>query len=117
MGGEANVEEFRLLRARDSAVSATIASQAGAAPKPIDWAAWEARISHKEVVQCLKDFHSQQTQVLDGVLGEDHHAAVKARTAGWDLFDKSVESCKQSVTKSENILKSGSRALWISYQN
>jgi hypothetical protein len=115
--GEGNQEEFRLLRGHDSAVSNVIAGAGAAAPKAIDWASWESRISHKEVVKCLKEFHAQQATLLDGVLKEDHLAAVKGRTAGWDLFDASVDSCKRSVEKSEDILKNGARALWISFQN
>merc|ERR1712232_1121131 len=78
---------------------------------------WESKISHKEVVQCLKDFHKEQNALLDSVLKEDHLANVKAQTAGWELFDKSVDSCKKSVEKSEHILKNGARALWISFHN
>jgi hypothetical protein len=114
--GETSQEEFRLLRARDGIVSTTIAS-GGDAPKPIDWAKWEGQVAHKEVVQCLKEFHTQQTAMLDAVMKEDHLASVKASTAGWELFDASVKSCEKSVEKSHTILKNGARALWISFQN
>mmetsp|Transcript_45886 Transcript_45886/g.121714 ORF Transcript_45886/g.121714 Transcript_45886/m.121714 type:complete len:572 (-) Transcript_45886:435-2150(-) len=115
--GEANTEEFRLLRAKDTAVSNLIAGQQGAAAKAIDWASWEARISNKEVLTCLKDFHTQQTSLLDSLAKEDHLAAAKGQTAGWELFDQAVSSCQKSVEKSEDILKNGARALWISFQN
>mmetsp|Transcript_22963 Transcript_22963/g.41869 ORF Transcript_22963/g.41869 Transcript_22963/m.41869 type:complete len:572 (-) Transcript_22963:158-1873(-) len=114
--GEANQEEFRLLRARDSSVSALISATSKPVPT-IDWTAWEARIGNKEVFQCLKDFHTQQTELLDSVLGEDQVASVKGQTAGWDLFDEAVKSCEKSVEKSETIMKNGARALWISFQN
>lgn len=114
--GEGNAEEFRLLRARDSAVSALVGTHA-TPPKAIDWASWESKISNKEVLSCLKDFHTQQTQLLDTVLKEDHMGAVKGQTAGWELFDASVKSCEKSVEKSELILRNGARALWISFQN
>jgi len=114
--GETNQEEFRLLRARDSAVSSLVAAQS-AAPKTIDWASWESRISNKETLQCLKDFHAQQTALLDAVLKEDHHNAVKEQKAGWELFDDAVGSCEKSVEKSQQILRNGARALWISFQN
>jgi len=114
--GEANQEQFRLLRARDTTVSATIAS-GSAAPKSIEWAAWESKISNKEVVKCLKDFHAQQSSLLDAVIAEDHLAAVKKQTKGWELFDASISSCEKSVEKSADILKNGARALWISFQN
>jgi hypothetical protein len=115
--GEANQEEFRLLRAKDTAVSTVIAGHQGSAAKAIDWASWEARISNKEVLTCLKDFHTQQTALLDSLAKEDHLAAAKGQTAGWELFDQAVSSCQKSVEKSEDILKNGARALWISFQN
>lgn len=114
--GEANVEEFRLLRARDSTVSSVVAAQ-GAPAKTIDWAALEGKISNKETLQCLKEFHSQQTALLDAVLGENHISAVKEQTAGWELFDEAQVSCAKSVEKSQHILRNGARALWISFQS
>eukprot|EP00933_Yihiella_yeosuensis_P007179 TRINITY_DN1120_c0_g1_i3.p1 TRINITY_DN1120_c0_g1~~TRINITY_DN1120_c0_g1_i3.p1 ORF type:complete len:571 (+),score=175.01 TRINITY_DN1120_c0_g1_i3:70-1782(+) len=114
--GEKNQEEFRLLRARDSQVHGLVASSQEA-PKAIDWAAWEGKISNKEVLSCLKGFHQQQSALLDAVLKEDHTAAVKKQTEGWELFDAAVTSCQKSVEKSETILKNGARALWISFQN
>jgi hypothetical protein len=114
--GERSQEEFRLLRSHDAAVASTIASSK-AAPRVIDWDAWEAKISHKEVLHCLRDFHEQQTKLLDTVLEADHLQSVKSQTEGWDLFDASVASCKKSVEQSEDILKNGARALWISFQN
>jgi len=108
-------EEFRHLRIRDSKVAATIAS-AGKA-KTIDWANWESRVSNQEVVSCLKDFHTQQSELLDAVIAEDHKAAVAGQTAGWELFDSAVDSCKKSVEKSEAIWRNGARALWISFHN
>lgn len=113
--GEANTEEFRLLRIRDSTVTSTIGSAHSG--KSIDWASWEAKISHKEVTDCLKAFHAQQTALLDAVAKEDHLASVKSSSGGWNLFDESVKSCEKSVEKSETILKNGARALWISFQN
>jgi len=114
--GEANQEQFRLLRARDTTVTATIAS-GSTAPKSIDWTSWESKISNREVVKCLKDFHAQQSTLLDAVIAEDHLSAVKKQTQGWELFDASITSCEKSVEKSADILKNGARALWISFQN
>ena len=42
---------------------------------------------------------------------------MKKQTEGWELFDASVTSCQKSVEKSEQILRNGARALWISFQN
>jgi len=114
--GETNQEQFRLLRARDTAVASVIEGQA-AAPKTIDWASWESRISNKETLECLKAFHSQQTAILDAVLSEDHKQAVKAQEEGWELYEDAKESCAKSVEKSQQILRNGARALWISFQN
>mmetsp|Transcript_69135 Transcript_69135/g.164740 ORF Transcript_69135/g.164740 Transcript_69135/m.164740 type:complete len:573 (+) Transcript_69135:89-1807(+) len=113
--GEKNQEEFRRLRVRDSQVTTLVDS--AQAPKGIDWSAWEGKISNKEVLGCLKGFHEQQSTLLEQVLKEDHSAAVKKQTEGWELFDASVQSCQKSVEKSEQILQNGARALWISFQN
>merc|ERR1719476_1218656 len=48
---------------------------------------------------------------------EDHMSAVKDQKAGWELFEAAVQSCEKSVEKSEDILRNGARALWISFQN
>jgi len=114
--GEGNTEEFRLLRAADAKVAALVHAHSTPA-KAIDWASWESKIANKEVLSCLKDFHSQQTSLLDTVLKEDHHKAVAGQTAGWELFDAAQKSCQKSVEKSELILRNGARALWISFQN
>jgi len=114
--GEANVQEFQLLRARDSAVSAAVA-KSQASTTGIDWAAWEQRVGNKEVFSCLKDFHTQQTALLDSIAKEDHTAAVQGQTEGWELFEKAKSSCAHSVEKSNEILENGARALWISFQN
>jgi len=114
--GEGNTEEFRLLRARDASVAALVNAHTTPA-KAIDWASWESKIANKEVLSCLKDFHSDQTKLLDTVLKEDHLGAVKGQTAGWELFDAATKSCEKSVEKSELILRNGARALWISFQN
>jgi 3-phosphoglycerate kinase len=100
-----NAEEFRLLRTRDTQVTAAITTAHGG--KGIDWAAWDDRISNKEVLNSLKEFHKQQTSLLDSVIREDHQTAVKGQDAGWELFDEAVKSCKKSVEKSEEILTNG----------
>jgi len=114
--GETNQEAFRLLRARDSMVTAVVEGQV-AAPKAIDWSAWEGRIGNKETFECLKAFHAQQTAILDSVLAEDHSKAVKEQKEGWELYDQAKDSCDKSVEKSQQILRNGARALWISFQN
>lgn len=111
---EADVLEFRETRNRDTAVSAVISK--GGATK-VDWASWEQRIVHKDLLTHLKDFHTQQETLLNSVLKEDHAAAVKGGTAGWELFDAAVKSCEKSVEKSEEIVKNGSKALFISFHN
>lgn len=113
--GETNAKEFGALRSRDAHVTSAIAG--ATSPKTIDWAAWEARISNKEVFECLKDFHGQQATLLDAVIAEDHTLSVKSQTAGWELFTEAVTSCEKSVEKSEDIMKNGARALWISFHN
>jgi len=115
--GESNQEEFRKLRVRDGQVTTLVESTSSTPTKAIDWAAWDSRISNKEVLGCLKSFHEQQSVLLETVLKEDHSASIKKQTEGWELFDAAVTSCQKSVEKSEQILQNGARALWISFQN
>lgn len=115
--GEASQKEFAQLRSADGAITALVDGTRSKTTKQVEWAAWEGRISNKEVFNCLKDFHSQQTALLDSVLAQDHHAAVKSQTAGWELFDAAVASCKTSVESSEQIVRNGARALFISFHN
>jgi len=110
-------KEFAALRSADGAVTALINDNAGQKAKNIDWASWESRISNKEVFSCLKEFHGQQTALLDSVLAQDHLAAVRGQTAGWELFDAATDSCKKSVENSEQIVRNGARALFISFHN
>jgi len=114
--GEKSQEEFRLLRQRDAIVTGVVNSQK-TGQKTIDWNAWEQKIGNKEVFNCLKEFHTQQSALLDAVIAEDHLSAVKSQVAGWELFDDAVKSCQASVEKSQDLINNGSRALWISFQN
>ena len=45
----------------------------------IDWSSWDARISNKEVLGCLKGFHEQQSKLLEQVLKE----AINKGRMGW----------------------------------
>lgn len=63
--------------------------ESGSSAKPIDWASWDARISNKEVLGCLKSFHEQQSTLLEQVLKEDHGASAtwrKRKSAGYNGY-------------------------------
>jgi hypothetical protein len=107
---------FRDARAADAAVKLALSAGTKNADK-IDWAQWEKGIAHTDVVSALKNFHEQQTALLDGFAGADHKAAVEGSTAGWSLFDAAVASCEKSVQQSDSILRNGARALYISHNN
>jgi len=108
---------FRNTRASDTAVTLKIKSAEEASKKPIDWAHWESTISHSDLVSSLREFHDSQISLLDAALKEDHRAKVTGQTQGWDLFENAVKSCEKSVENSEEIVKNGARALWMSYNN
>jgi len=115
--GDASTSEWAKLRAVDGAVTSLVERTSKTAPKQVDWKSWESRISNKEVFGCLKEFHTQQTALLDSVLAQDHNAAVIAQKDGWELFDEAVVSCRKSVESSEQIVRNGARALFISFHN
>lgn len=113
---ETAAQAFRKTRAADTQVTTTIKEAEKKAPA-IDWAQWESSITHTDLVHNLRDFHDEQMRLLDGVLSEDHKAKVLSQTQGWDLFEDAVKSCEKSVEKSEEIVRNGARALWVSYNN
>ena len=55
--------------------------------------------------------------ILDKVAKSDHHAAVAAQTTGWALYEDAVDECKDAVRASEEIVRNGARALYISFHN
>jgi hypothetical protein len=55
--------------------------------------------------------------ILDKVGAEDHKAAVDAQSTGWELYEAAVEECRDSVRASEEIVRNGARALYISFHN
>ena len=83
----------------------------------IDWAKWEDSIEHKDLVRTLKEFHKQQMAILDKVGSSDHAAAVAAQTGGWEIYEAAVDECKDAVKASEEIVRNGARALYISFHN
>lgn len=90
---------------------------ASAAVSSIDWAKWEELIEHKDLVKSLRAFHEEQMSILDKVGNSDHEGAVKAQTHGWEIYEAAVEECKDAVQASEEILRNGARALYISFHN
>ena len=103
------------MRNRDS----VLASKARAETKTpgIDWAKWEELIEHKDLVKSLRAFHEQQMSVLDKIADSDHESAVKEQRQGWELYEAAVDECKEAVQASEEILRNGARALYISFHN
>ena len=113
---EADLAAYRDARAVDTRVSG-IASKYSSPPPVIDWAQWEEKIAHKDIVQGLKAFHQQQVKSLHDMVGQDHKKIVESQIAGWDLYDSAITSCSKSVEASEEILRNGARALYISFNN
>jgi hypothetical protein len=74
-------------------------------------------IEHKDLVKSLKAFYEEQMSILDKVGKSDHVGAVKAQTQGWEIFEAAVEECKDAAQASEEILRNGARALYISFHN
>jgi hypothetical protein len=69
------------------------------------------------LIKTLKAFHEQQMSILDKVGSEDHASAVASNTHGWELYEAAVDECKDAVKASEEIVRNGARALYISFHN
>ena len=108
---------FRDARNRAATVEGVVANAKSGKDLKINWAEWESSIKHKEIVSCLKDFHAKQMELLKSVSGEDHKKAVESQSSGWDLYEKSVVSCENSVQASKTLVQNGATALWISFHN
>ena len=114
---EADLAAYRDARAVDTKLTG-ISSKYASPPPEIDWKSWEDKIAHKEILGSLKAFHSKQMSALSALGSEDHHSSVSSLSSGWsELFDPAVSSCEKSVEASEEILRNGARALYISCNN
>ena len=108
---------YRELRNRDSTLQALSKKYPASATTSIDWAKWEDLVEHKDLIKTLKNFHEQQMSLLDKVSSSDHAASVTSQTNGWEIYEAAVEDCKEAVRASEEIVRNGARALYISFHN
>jgi hypothetical protein len=105
------------MRSRDSTLQSLSRSFPANKKTDIDWAKWEELIEHKDLIKALRSFHEQQMAILDKVAASNHDEAVKAQAQGWELYEAAVEECKDAVRASEEIVRNGARALYISFHN
>jgi hypothetical protein len=113
---EADLAAYRDARAVDTKISG-ISSKYATPPPTIDWSQWEDKIAHKDIVQGLKAFHQQQMKSLKDLMTQDHKQSVASQVQGWELYESAINSCSKSVEASEEILRNGARALYISFNN
>lgn len=84
----------------------------------IDWDYWANKISHKEILSCVKNFYCEEVKKLDMLMTEKHIQKTEKETIGWDLFENQcIKSCEKSVDESNTVVQNAARALWISYNN
>jgi hypothetical protein len=105
------------MRNRDTSLQSTARSFEKVKTAEIDWSKWEELIEHKDLIKTLRAFHEQQMAILDKVGQSNHAEAVKSLTQGWELYEGAVEECKDAVQASEEIVRNGARALYISFHN
>ena len=112
--GEAEAACYRDARAIETKLSATV-SRYSADPIPaIDWSSWEKKIAHKQILQSLREFYESQSRNFSAPLTAP--SALSA-VGDWSLFDSARRGVETSVGASEEILRNGARALWISANN
>jgi hypothetical protein len=105
------------MRNRDSNLQSLARAHPEGKTTDIDWSKWEALIEHKDLIKTLRAFHEQQMAILDKVGSSNHEEAVKSLTQGWELYEAAVEECNDAVRASEEIVRNGARALYISFHN
>jgi hypothetical protein len=105
------------MRNRDSNLQSLARAHPEGKTTDIDWSKWEALIEHKDLIKTLRAFHEQQMAILDKVGSSNHEEAVKYLTQGWELYEAAVEECNDAVRASEEIVRNGARALYISFHN
>ena len=114
---EKDIAAYRELRNRDSSLHTLSKKYPASAASAIDWSKWEDLIEHKELIKTLKSYHQQQMSILDKVGSSDHVGAVGSQTQGWELYEGAVDECRDAVRASEEIVRNGARALYISFHN
>jgi hypothetical protein len=113
--GESEAACYRDARSVETKLSATVAKY-GSEPVPeIDWSSWEKKIAHKEMVRSLREFYESQMRAFQTPLASP--SAISDTVGDWSLFDSARRGCDASVQASEEILRNGARALWISANN
>ena len=105
------------MKNRDNTLQAQARAHVAEKKAEIDWAKWEELIEHKDLIKTLRSFHEQQMAILDKVGLSNHEDAVKAQTQGWEIYEAAVDECKDAVRASEEIVRNGARALYISFHN
>ena len=105
------------MRNRDSNLQAASRAHPAGKTTEIEWDKWEELIEHKDLIKTLRGFHEQQMAILDKVAKSNHEEAIKSVTQGWEIFEAAVEECKDAVRASEEIVRNGARALYISFHN
>jgi hypothetical protein len=105
------------MRNRDSNLQSVTRGHQEAETTDIDWSKWEELIEHKDLIKTLRGFHEQQMAILDKVAKSNHEEAVKSITQGWEIYEAAVGECKDAVRASEEIVRNGARALYISFHN
>jgi hypothetical protein len=105
------------MKNRDNTLQAQVRAPTADKTTEIDWSKWEELIEHKDLIKTLRSFHEQQMAILDKAGLSNHQDAVKAQTQGWEIYEAAVDECKDAVRASEEIVRNGARALYISFHN
>lgn len=100
------------LKSFDSAVSSLIEG-AKSEPEQIDFAAWEGRIAHTNILSHMKKNYTETMRVLDGALKQRDDSLDR----GWEEFERVRSTCSEATEEANRIISDGIKTLWISQHN
>ncbi|UKJ89225.2 hypothetical protein MACJ_002473 [Theileria orientalis] len=114
-GGNAQQElHWNNLKANDSNVTNVIETTKQEA-EMLDWAKWEERISHKNILNHMKSTYTSTMKTLDGALSEPREAPYLKE--GWESYEEVKQVCSEATKAADKIISDGIKALWISQHN
>ncbi|BAM41547.1 conserved hypothetical protein [Theileria orientalis strain Shintoku] len=114
-GGNAQQEiHWNSLKANDSNVTNVIENTKKEL-ETLDWAKWEERISHKNILSHMKSTYTSTMKTLDRALSDKGEPPYLKE--GWETYEEVKQVCSEATKAADKIISDGIKALWISQHN
>ncbi|ORM41848.1 uncharacterized protein BXIN_0575 [Babesia sp. Xinjiang] len=81
----------------------------------VDWAKWEKLISHKEILQHMKQTYDANIAMIERSAAEE--GDLSHLEGDWELYETARQNCRQAMRTVNKIVADGSKALWVSQNN